>query len=380
MLQAMNTGHDGSISTIHSNSPRDSLSRLETITMMAGMELSPRSIREQIASAIQLIVHQQRLKDGSRRFTHVTEIAGMEGDVITLQDLFLFDFSAGMDDEGKFRGRLKSTGLRPKFLDKLAERGVFVEPEIFALGARGARLMLAAVGFWGTPAALALADRPRRGRGVPAGRGCCSARRPSRAAEDRSASAWRPSATVARKADRRSTSTRRPAGGSPTACHRLRHAVRRRPGVQRAARRRARGRGRRACGRASSSCVTVGRRVRAAWSWASRSCGSPMLALGCRSVRGARPHGRAADRAQAPRGEAARTAPGRADDHGELAPRRPQLPAVARHDGEGDRAAGRDRVPAGRRRDPPGPARRGRAGGARRRGWAAPTSSGPSSP
>ena len=101
MLQAMNTGHDGSISTIHSNSPRDSLSRLETITMMAGMDLSPKSIREQISSAIQLIVHQQRLKDGTRRLTHVTEVAGMEGDVITLQDLFLFDFSAGMDEEGR---------------------------------------------------------------------------------------------------------------------------------------------------------------------------------------------------------------------------------------------------------------------------------------
>jgi pilus assembly protein CpaF len=137
MLQAMNTGHDGSISTIHSNSPRDSLSRLETITMMAGMELSPRSIREQISSAIQLIVHQQRLKDGSRRFTHVTEIEGMEGETITLQDLFLFDFSAGMDDEGKFRGRMKSTGLRPKFVDKLEERGVHLDAEIFALDSRG---------------------------------------------------------------------------------------------------------------------------------------------------------------------------------------------------------------------------------------------------
>ena len=137
MLQAMNTGHDGSISTIHCNSPRDALSRLETITMMAGMELSPKSIREQVASAIQMIVHQQRLKDGTRRLTHVTEVAGMEGDVITLQDLFIFDFSAGVDDEGRFRGRLKSTGLRPKFLDKLAERGVQIDPEIFALEEKG---------------------------------------------------------------------------------------------------------------------------------------------------------------------------------------------------------------------------------------------------
>jgi pilus assembly protein CpaF len=137
MLQAMNTGHDGSISTIHSNSPRDSLSRLETITMMAGMELSAKAIREQVASAIQMIVHQQRLKDGTRRLTHVTEVAGMEGEVITLQDLFIFDFSAGVDDDGRFRGRLKSTGLRPKFLDKLAERGVQVDPEIFALEEKG---------------------------------------------------------------------------------------------------------------------------------------------------------------------------------------------------------------------------------------------------
>jgi pilus assembly protein CpaF len=133
MLQAMNTGHDGSISTIHCNSPRDALSRLETITMMAGMDLSNKSIREQIASALQLIVYQQRLKDGTRRFTHVTEVAGMEGDVITLQDIFLFDFHAGVDEEGKFRGRLKSTGLRPAFLEKLAERGVYVDPELFAL-------------------------------------------------------------------------------------------------------------------------------------------------------------------------------------------------------------------------------------------------------
>jgi pilus assembly protein CpaF len=137
MLQAMNTGHDGSISTIHSNSPRDALSRLETITMMAGMELSSKSIREQIASAVQLIIYQQRLKDGSRRFTHVTEVVGMEGEVITLQDIFLFDFAAGLDEEGKFRGRLKSTGLRPKFLDKLAERGVHLDPDVFALEPKG---------------------------------------------------------------------------------------------------------------------------------------------------------------------------------------------------------------------------------------------------
>jgi pilus assembly protein CpaF len=132
MLQAMNTGHDGSISTIHSNSPRDSLSRLETVSMMAGMDLGQRAIREQISSALQLIVHQARLKDGSRRLTHVTEVVGMEGEVITLQDLFLFDFNAGVDEDGKFQGHLKATGLAPAFLDKLAERGVFIDPNLFS--------------------------------------------------------------------------------------------------------------------------------------------------------------------------------------------------------------------------------------------------------
>ena len=137
MLQAMNTGHDGSISTIHSNSPRDSLARLETITMMAGLEISSKAIREQVASAIQLIVHQQRLKDGTRRFTHVTELAGMEGETITLQDIFLFDFTEGIDDNGRFKGHLKATGLRPKFLDKLAEQGINVDASLFALEKRG---------------------------------------------------------------------------------------------------------------------------------------------------------------------------------------------------------------------------------------------------
>jgi pilus assembly protein CpaF len=132
MMQAMNTGHDGSISTIHSNSPRDALARLETMAMMAGMDIGIRAIREQIASALQVIVHQQRMKDGSRRITHVTEIVGMEGDVITLQDLFLFDYSAGIDDEGKFLGALKSTGLRPRFLDRMQERGITVSPDVFA--------------------------------------------------------------------------------------------------------------------------------------------------------------------------------------------------------------------------------------------------------
>ena len=139
MMQAMNTGHDGSISTIHCNSPRDALARLETMVMMSGMDFGGRAIREQISSALQLIVHQSRLKDGSRRITHVTEIVGMEGEIITLQDVFLFDYSAGIDEDGRFLGSLKSTGLRPRFVDKIAERGVSVPPEIFALnGGRAA--------------------------------------------------------------------------------------------------------------------------------------------------------------------------------------------------------------------------------------------------
>jgi pilus assembly protein CpaF len=131
MLQAMNTGHDGSISTIHANSPRDVLSRLETMTLMAGMDLSIRAVREQISSAIELIVHQARLRDGTRRVTHITEVVGMEGDVITLQDLFLFDFKAGVDEHGRFLGSLKPTGLRPHFLDKLADMGIRMSPMIF---------------------------------------------------------------------------------------------------------------------------------------------------------------------------------------------------------------------------------------------------------
>jgi pilus assembly protein CpaF len=133
MMQAMNTGHDGSISTIHCNSPRDALARLETMVLMSGMELGIRAVREQISSALNLIVHQSRLKDGTRRMTHVTEIVGMEGEIITLQDVFLFDYSAGIDENGKFLGSLKSTGLRPRFIDKLAERGVSVPREVFAI-------------------------------------------------------------------------------------------------------------------------------------------------------------------------------------------------------------------------------------------------------
>ena len=131
MLQAMNTGHDGSICTVHSNGPRDTCSRLETLVLMAGMDLPVRAIREQVASAVDLIVHQARLKDGTRRITHVTEVERMEGDIITLQDIFLFDNSAGFD-EGRSLGTLKATGLRPKFLEKLQHNNVTVDPRIFA--------------------------------------------------------------------------------------------------------------------------------------------------------------------------------------------------------------------------------------------------------
>ncbi|TCM48978.1 CpaF family protein [Kribbella sp. VKM Ac-2568] len=133
MLQAMNTGHDGSITTVHSNAPRDSLSRLETMVLMAGVDLPQRAIREQMSSALDLIVHQARLKDGTRRITHITEVTGMEGEVITLQDVFQFDFHAGVDEHGSFRGALRSTGLRPGFLDRLADRGVYLPPRMFGL-------------------------------------------------------------------------------------------------------------------------------------------------------------------------------------------------------------------------------------------------------
>lgn len=130
MLQAMNTGHDGSLTTGHANAPRDMLSRLETMVLMAGMDLPVRAIREQIASAVDLIVQQSRLRDGSRKITHLTEVQGMEGDVITLQDIFVFD-QTGCDEQGKVIGRFKPTGIRPKFLDKLSANGINLPNETF---------------------------------------------------------------------------------------------------------------------------------------------------------------------------------------------------------------------------------------------------------
>ena len=131
MLQAMNTGHDGSLTTIHANSPRDALARIETMTLMAGFDLPVRAIREQMASALDLVVHLTRLRDGTRRVTHVTEVQGMEGDVIIMQDVFLFDWSMGVDATGRFLGHLKPTGIRPKFSEKLRDLGIDLAAGLF---------------------------------------------------------------------------------------------------------------------------------------------------------------------------------------------------------------------------------------------------------
>lgn len=134
MLQAMNTGHDGSMTTAHSNSPRDTLSRLETMTLMAGMDLPVRAIREQVASAIDLVVHQERIRDGSRKVVNITEVTGMEGDIITMTDLFIFE-QTGIEN-GKVQGRLRPTGLRPKFIERLEAAGIHLPPSIFGIGER----------------------------------------------------------------------------------------------------------------------------------------------------------------------------------------------------------------------------------------------------
>ncbi|HVM40632.1 MAG TPA: CpaF family protein [Acidimicrobiia bacterium] len=134
MLQAMNTGHEGSLSTVHANSPRDALARVETMVLMAGMELPVRAIREQIASAIDVVVHLARMRDGSRRIVQVTEVEGFEGQVITLQDVYAFDYSAGLDADGHYLGTTKPTGLRPKFTDKLQHYGVHLPAAMFDPG------------------------------------------------------------------------------------------------------------------------------------------------------------------------------------------------------------------------------------------------------
>src|SRR5512147_1347868 len=134
MLQAMNTGHDGSMTTAHANSPRDAIARVETMCLMAGMELPVRAIREQVASAMDLIAHQERMRDGTRKIVNITEVSGMEGDVITMTDIFVFE-QTGMEN-GKIVGRLRPTGLRPKFMEKIETAGINLPPSIFGIGER----------------------------------------------------------------------------------------------------------------------------------------------------------------------------------------------------------------------------------------------------
>ena len=130
MLQAMNTGHDGSLTTAHANTPRDVLARLETMVLMSGMELPVRAIREQIAAAIDIIAHQNRFPDGTRKLTHITEVTGMEGDVITMQDIFNFK-QEGFDAENRIMGRFVPSGFIPKFYEDLQRRGIEVDMSIF---------------------------------------------------------------------------------------------------------------------------------------------------------------------------------------------------------------------------------------------------------
>lgn len=137
MLQAMNTGHEGSISTLHANSPRDAISRMETLVLMAGMDLPLRAIREQISSAIDIIVQISRHKDGVRRVTSITEVHGMEGEIVTLQDAFTFDYSAGHDEDGRLRGRIEPTGVRPRFAERIADHGIALPVSLFQPDLRG---------------------------------------------------------------------------------------------------------------------------------------------------------------------------------------------------------------------------------------------------
>ncbi len=134
MLQAMNTGHDGSMTTAHANTPRDAIARIETMCLMAGMDLPVRAIREQIAGAVDLICQQARMRDGSRKVTTITEISGMEGDVITMTDIFVFEQTG--TENGRIVGRTRPTGLRPKFMDKIEAAGIHLPPSIFGIGER----------------------------------------------------------------------------------------------------------------------------------------------------------------------------------------------------------------------------------------------------
>jgi len=134
MLQAMNTGHDGSMTTAHANSPRDALARIETMCLMAGMDLPIRAIREQVASAVDVICQQERMRDGTRKVTTIAEVSGMEGDVITMTDIFVFEQTG--TENGRIVGRLRPTGLRPKFMDKIEAAGIHLPPSIFGIGER----------------------------------------------------------------------------------------------------------------------------------------------------------------------------------------------------------------------------------------------------
>ena len=134
MLQAMNTGHDGSLTTLHANSPRDALSRLEVMCLMAGMELPVRAIREQIASAVDVICQQSRMRDGSRKILFITEVQGMEGEMITLSNIFEFEQTAF--EAGRIVGRIRPTGIRPKFIDRIEEAGIHLPPSTFGVGQR----------------------------------------------------------------------------------------------------------------------------------------------------------------------------------------------------------------------------------------------------
>ena len=270
MLQAMNTGHDGSLSTVHANSPRDAIARLETLVLMAGMDLPLRAIREQIASAVDVVVQLTRLRDGTRRVTHVTEVQGMEGETVTLQDAFLFDYSAGVDAAGKFLGKPVPTGVRPRFTDRFDELGITLSPRVFGAaepaGVAGLVLMpdLLVVGLVAVAAALLLlalvvAARPGRAA-VP-----LSPARPDGARRRRVGAGRRPGPPPARRWRRCWSS----AAGWPT--------VRGRAGARRhrdaaarlrARRRRCDGRGggaRRRCSAArSSACCSPRRRRRSA--------------------------------------------------------------------------------------------------------------------
>jgi pilus assembly protein CpaF len=132
MLQAMNTGHDGSLTTVHSNSARDTLNRLETLVLMSGIDLPVRAIRQQISSAVDMIIHQERMRDGGRRIVQASEVVGMEGDTIVMQDIFVFQ-QTGYDEKGKIMGQLEATGLRPRVGDRIEEAGIKLPPNIFGL-------------------------------------------------------------------------------------------------------------------------------------------------------------------------------------------------------------------------------------------------------